>query len=419
MQRAVAIFFILIMNICCSGDDDSRGSSGSNSGSNGNDTEDPITYDPNTVLSFTPCVNGNAGYFNCNGFDLISHIPISFFNAESANDCWGWTDTTTGKEYALLGLSNGTAFIDISDSENPVYLGKLPSTSFSNPWRDLKVYNDHVFIVSEGDGHGMQVFNLTHLRNVENPPVTFSMDTHFTGFDNAHNIVINEDTGYAYVVGTDLHNGGPMFLNIQDPLNPIDEGGYSMDNYTHDAQVVTYQGPDTEHIGKEIFIGSNENKLAIVDVSDKSNPQNIAILTYLQTGFTHQGWFTNDQRYFLLGDEFDEIDFGMNSRTIVLDLLDLDNPQFHFNYLGQTSAIDHNGYIKGNLFYQANYTGGMRVMDISNIANEEMTELGYFDTFPFNNATSFDGAWNVYPFLNSGNIIISDIDKGLFIVRKN
>ncbi|GAB5398615.1 MAG: hypothetical protein Aureis2KO_02000 [Aureisphaera sp.] len=416
MKKNLYLALIAVLLISCSSDD--TGTSSANDGS-GNNDEDPIAYDPSAMLSFTPCMNGKAGHFDCFGYDLVSHIPISFFDAQNANDSWGWTDPMTSKEYVILGLTNGTAFIDISNPENPLYLGKLPSSSFNNPWRDIKVYNDHAFIVSQGTDHGMQVFNLARLRDVENPPVTFDTDAHFTNFGGMHNIIINEDTGYAYAVGGNTFDGGPHFVNIQNPLNPVDEGGFSFEGYCHDAQVITYNGPDTDHIGKEILFGSNENKFVIVDVSDKSNPQTIATQTYLQTGFTHQGWFTEDQRYFLLGDEFDEIDFGFNTRTVVLDLLDLDNPQLHFNYFGVTSSIDHNGYTKGNLFYQANYTGGMRVMDISNIANQEMIETGHFDTFPINNGASFDGVWNVYPFFDSGNIALSDLDKGLFIVRKN
>ncbi|MBX2827972.1 MAG: choice-of-anchor B family protein [Flavobacteriaceae bacterium] len=418
MMKKIAIILSMILAWSCSSDD-AANPADNNAGGNGNNSGDTVSYDPNAQLSFTPCVNGKAGYFDCFGYDLISHMPISFFSAESANDSWGWTDPMTAKEYVLLGLTNGTAFIDISNASNPIYLGKLPSSSFSNPWRDIKVFNNHAYIVSEGDNHGMQVFDLTRLRDVTNPPETFDMDAHFTEFGGAHNMVINEESGYAYAVGTDDFSGGPLFINIQDPVNPVSEGGYGLDDYCHDAQVIIYNGPDTAYSGKEILFGSNESKFVIVDVTDKANPQNISTLTYLQTGFTHQGWFTEDQRYFLLGDEFDEIEFGINSRTIVLDITDLDNPQFHFNYAGQTSAIDHNGYTRGNLFYQANYTGGLRVMDISNIENAEMTEIGHFDTYPLNNGTSFSGAWNVYPFFNSGNIVISDIEKGLFIVRKN
>ena len=206
-----------------------------------------------------------------------------------------------------------------------------------------------------------------------------------------------------------------------DPINPVNLGGYAADGYTHDAQVVTYSGPDTDYIGKEILVGSNENKVVILDVTDKSNVLKVSEFDYSQIGYTHQGWFTEDQRYFLLGDEEDELNFGINTRTLVFDFQDLDNPVQTNTYLGPSSAIDHNGYVKGTDFFMASYRAGMRVLDISNIGetNNQLTEIGYFDTYPTNNGTGFNGAWSVYPYFASGNIIINDIERGLFVVRKS
>ncbi len=359
------------------------------------------------ALAQVPCVGGVASGRPCNNFDLQSTITLGQMGASGGNDSWGWTDPQDGTEYALIGLNNGTAFIDISDPVNPIYLGKLPTHTSSSTWRDIKVYSDHAFIVSEAGGHGMQVFDLTRLRNVPSPPQTFTEDAHYGGFGSAHNIVINEDTGYAYPVGTDLFNGGPNFINIQDPLNPVFEGGYSQDDYSHDAQVLTYNGPDTEHVGKEILIGSNENEVVVVDITSKSNPIAIGASSYTQVGYTHQGWFTEDERYFIVGDELDESDFGFNTRTLVFDMLDLDNPTLAFEHFGETPAIDHNGYVVGDLYYMANYTAGMRVLDISDIANGSISEMGFFDTYPQNNNAGFSGTWNVYPFFASGNIVIS------------
>jgi len=366
----------------------------------------------------TPCENGFALNYPCNGYDLQSFIPFDTFNASSGNDSWGWTDPEDGKEYALMGLNNGTVFIDISDPINPIYLGKLPTHTTSTTWRDVKVYNNYAFVVSEAGGHGMQVFDLTRLRNVGNPPETFTEDAHYGGFGSAHNIVINEETGYAYGVGAD-YNGGAHFINIQDPLNPIGEGGYADSGYTHDAQVITYNGPDTDYTGREIYIGSNESFVTIVDVTDKSNPVLIANATYSNDSYTHQGWLSEDLNYFILGDETDEQNFGFNTKTIVFDFSDLDNPQFEFDYFGTTSAIDHNGYTKNNKYYLANYTAGMRVLDISDLENQNISELGYFDTFPSNNSANFSGAWNVYPYFESGNIIISNYSGGGFFLVKS
>ncbi|MCF6348325.1 MAG: choice-of-anchor B family protein [Flavobacteriaceae bacterium] len=374
--------------------------------------------DPSTKTR-TICDDGMAGNFPCNDYDLMSHITLGDMSAEAGNDSWGWTDSTTGKEYTLMGLDNGTAFVDISDPINPIYLGKLPTASVNSSWRDIKVYNDYAFIVSEAENHGMQVFDLTKLRNVTNPPQTFTADKHYTDFGNAHNIVINEDTGFAYAVGTNTFNGGAHFIDIQNPLNPIAVGGYGIDGESHDAQVVTYNGPDTDYSGKEIFIGSNGNETVIVDVTDKANPSNISKVSYNDVKFIHQGWFTDNHQYFIVGDELDEQNDGINTRTIIFDFTDLDNPSFKTSYSGSTQAIDHNGYVKGNLLYLANYTAGVRFIDISNISSNSLTEVGFFDTFPTNNSTNFNGVWNVYPYFNSGNIVISDINGGLFIIRKS
>jgi len=356
----------------------------------------------------TPCINGMAGEYPCNGYDLQVFIPCTDFGADNANDSWGWTDPDDGTEYALVGLDNGTAFLDISNPVNPIYLGKLPTHTSSSLWRDVKVYNNYAFVVSEANGHGIQIFDLTRLRDVANPPETFTEDAHYGGFGNAHNIVINEETGYAYGVGAD-YSGGAHFVNIQDPLNPIGEGGYSGSGYTHDAQVVVYDGPDSDYTGKEIYIGSNEDKVVIVDVTDKTNPVLISVITYTNDAYTHQGWFTEDLTYFIVGDEIDELNFGFNTRNIVFDFTDLDNPQLSFEYSGPTSATDHNGYVDGDKFYLANYKAGIRVIDISDISNENMTEIGFFDVFPSNNTAGYDGAWNVYPYFESGNILISSL----------
>ncbi|MAB38291.1 MAG: regulator [Aequorivita sp.] len=365
----------------------------------------------------TPCENGTAGQYPCNGLDLLSRISLSTFGSDRGNDSWGWTDPLDGKEYALMGLGNGTAFVDITDPVNPIYLGKLPTHTDSSTWRDIKVYNDHAFIVSEAGGHGMQVFDLTRLRNVTNAPETFTEDAHYDGFGHCHNIVINEETGYAFAVGTSTFGGGPHFVNIQDPVNPVAAGGFSGDNYCHDAQVVIYNGPDSDYTGREIFFGSNEDRISIVDVTNKNNPIAISNGFYGSVDYTHQGWLTEDQRYFMIGDELDESNFGFNTRTIIFDLSDLDNPVVHFEYEADVAAIDHNGYVKGNEFYLSSYRAGLRVFDISDIENQNMVETKFFDTYPTSNSARFDGAWSVYPYFASGSIVISDIDRGLFVVR--
>ncbi len=378
-----------------------------------------------TALSYaqTPCTNGFAGQYPCNGYNLLSHITATTMGASGGNDTWGWTDPQDGKEYAIVGLDNGTAFVDITDPVSPVYLGKLPSVTGSATARDIKTYNNFAFVVSDNNGnHGMQIFDLTRLRNVTNPPETFTEDVLYSDFENAHNLAINEETGFAYACRTNLFGGGVHFINIQDPLNPINSGGVS-GVLTHDAQIVVYNGPDTDYTDREILFSYNgfDGDVTIVDVTDKSNPQIISNFSYSNNEHAHQGWLTEDQQYIIMGDESDELNLGLDTRTIIFDISDLDNPTESFVYFGPTAATDHNGYVKGNTYYLANYNAGMRVIDISEIGSGTFNETGFFDVYPDNNASGFNGAWSVYPYFASGNLIISSrgSDGGLFVVAES
>ena len=374
------------------------------------------------IFALTPCINGNADGFACNEVDLISFVSLAEMggNGVDANDIWGWTDPQDGTEYVIIGLENGTAFLDISDPENPVYLGKLQSNyQFASPWRDIKVYNNYAFIVSDfyiNNNHGMQVFDLTDLRRVNNPPATFTADNVYTQFGQAHNVAINEDTGFAYGIGTNTCSGGLHAVDISNPRNPSFAGCFSLDGYTHDAQCVTYNGPDSAYSGQEICFNANEDSLTIADVSNKSDQLMLGKGLYSQRGYAHQGWLTADQRYFILGDETDEQNFGIKTRTLIFDVSVLTNPTLIGEYFHSTNAIDHNLYVLGHFVYEANYLAGLRILDLIDVGQGELTEVGYFD-FDASDSASFNGAWSVYPYFGSGTIAVSHINNGLYLLR--
>jgi len=331
------------------------------------------------------------------------------------NDIWGWTDAQTQREYALVGQTTGTAFVDVTDPTAPVFLGRLPTATSGSAWRDVKVYQDHAYVVADNAGtHGMQVFDLKRLRGVTSAQ-TFTADVRYLGFANAHNLAINESTGFAYAVGTNTCNGGLHIVDIRTPDAPTFAGCHSAAD-THDTQCVTYAGPDPDHAGREICVSSNENHIAIVDVTDKSATQTIATLSYPELGFTHQGWLTEDHRFFLLGDELDEVQFNLPTRTLVFNVEDLDAPRLAFEYRATTRTIDHNLYVRGNRVFEANYTSGLRLLQFGDLSAGELREIAHFDTFPADNAIAFDGAWSVYPYLPSGTVIVNDITNGLFVL---
>ena len=372
----------------------------------------------------SPCVNGFAGSYPCNNVDLVGFMSLNQMGCSEANDIWGWTDPQTGKEYAIFGCTDRTTFIDISTPTNPVLVGSLSTNTFASNWRDMKVFNNHAFIVSEAGGHGMQVFNLTRLRNV-NSPVNFSADAvmtnlgNGTSLSNSHNIVLNEASGYVYTVGSNTCSGGLTVINVNNPTSPTFAGCFSSDGYTHDAQCVNYTGPDGQYAGREICFNSNENTLTIVDVTNKSDMTQISRTGYAGQRYTHQGWLTEDQRYFLMNDELDESQNGHNTRTHIWNVSNLDSPAYLGYYQAAVAAIDHNLYTKGNKAYLANYRSGLRILDISNIGSANLQEVAYFDTYPQNDAAAFNSAWSNYPYFASGNIIVSDIEQGLFILKDN
>jgi hypothetical protein len=178
---------------------------------------------------------------------------------------------------------------------------------------------------------------------------------------------------------------------------------------------VTYHGPDTQYTGDEICFGCNEDALSIVNVSNKNNIIPIGVGNY-NSFYTHQGWLTEDHRYFVQNDELDEIqENNVYTRTIIWDLIDLDNPVVATNYYSPATSIDHNNYIVGDTVYQSNYTSGLRILDISDILNPE--QIGFFDTYPGDDDPKWSGTWSNYPFFASRNIPVSGMEEGLFIVR--
>jgi choice-of-anchor B domain-containing protein len=364
------------------------------------------------------CVGGTAGGYACNNVDLLAQLPLSTIGGGGGNDIWGWTDPQTGREYAIVGRTNGTAFVDITTPTNPTYLGNLPTATTNSSWRDIKVYANHAFIVSEAGSHGLQVFDLTRLRGVANPPVSFTADGRNTSFGSAHNLAINTDSGYAYVIGSNTCSGGPRMFDLSNPTSPAFAGCVSGDGYTHDTQSVVYAGPDAAMRGREILFSSNEDTLTIVDVTNKSSPAQLSRTGYTGRGYTHQGWLTEDHRYFLLDDETDENRNGHGTRTYVFDVSDLNNPMLRGQYTGPTAATDHNLYVKGDFAYESNYRAGLRIVSLAGVANpSSMTEVAYFDVYPESNNRGFAGAWSSYPYFASGTVIVNSIQRGLFVLR--
>lgn len=381
------------------------------------------------------CVSGKAKGYDCQNVDLLAVLPASAIGGKQTldlgelavriNDMWGWTDPESDREFALVARVDGTAFVEVTDPIHPKYLGDLPLHEGAQPsyWRDLKVYKNHAFIVSDAAGeHGVQVFDLTQLRDVKAPPAAFKETTYYDRVASAHNIAIDTVSGFAYPIGGNSGgescDGGLHMIDIHNPTAPVfvgcglDSTSHETQNYIHDAQCVTYHGPDQRYHDRQICIGAGAVGVQIIDVTDKRAPKRLGVCNGCGG---HQGWLTDDQRYLYVDHEAGG-DGEHGTRTSVLDLSDLTDPVVAKEYFGPTQATDHNLYVRGRYVYEANYKAGLRILDIKDPKNP--VEVGYFDTTPHAEIDAqYGGAWSSYPFFKNGVVGVSSISEGLFLVR--
>ena len=383
------------------------------------------------LVAATPCVGGFAGPYACNNVDLAARLPLSMFTPgvpASTNEVWGWTDPQTNREIALVGLSNGIGFVDVTVPDVPVYLGKLPSaTAGNNSWRTFRVDADHLYVGSEAEGHGVQVFRLTRLRGVT-APQTFTADARYTRVSNVHTLVANN--GFLYLAGSTraaaanstCTAGGLHIVDVRNPLAPTFAGCFNSNGYTHEAQCLTYAGPDATYVGRDLCFAyqgeegsSFQNEVAVVDMTNKAAPVILSQANYPNPGYSHHGWLTPDGRRVLINDEFDISAQG--ARTIVMDVADLDNIGFAFDYYSPKQTYAHNLYTVGRYAYTSNYTSGLRIVDIAGIAQGQAAEVASFDTYQQNDEYAYNGQWMNYPYFASRTVVATDIQNGFFILR--
>ncbi len=351
-----------------------------------------------------------GGPFASQGVQLRSWIPLAQFGAQQTigNDCWGYV-SPTGREYAIMGLSHTTAFVEITDPINPVIVAQI--THPTSVWSDTKVFSTFAYVVTEGGG-GVQVIDLSQ---IDAGVVTLVGSFTPGGLDKAHDIGINEQSGFAYA----CRPTGLLIFDLSNPTSPALAGSWPGHDI-HDVQAVTYTtGP---FAGREIaFCSTGSEGLFILDTTDKANIVTLSNFVYPNLGFTHQGWLSGDGLLFYLDDEFDELNgFVATTTTRVVDVSDLSAPTLASTFTSGEQSIDHNQYIKDGVIYQANYTSGLRIFD-ARPPNDPLNppQIGFFDTRPEVATPSpfvFDGAWSVFPFFPSGNVIVSDINRGLFVL---
>ncbi|CAN5524827.1 hypothetical protein BH09PLA1_BH09PLA1_23150 [soil metagenome] len=371
---------------------------------------------------------------------LLAQMPLATIGGGTAGAslccCF---DPLTKREYALMGRTNGTAVIDMTNPRAPKYVANIPSAGSNTSWREPKVFQNTVYIGVDGGTHRLQYADLTQVRNYTGTTLTLGYGTFGGTFNgsiptNIHTLQINPDSGYLYLSGTSINSGAPLMVNVNNPSAPVAAGVVtSLDGYSHEAQVVTYHGPDPAYQGREIMLSSNGKQgtavdtFSIVDVTNKAATQRLSSKTYTGAGYIHQGWLTEDQRYFFQNDELDEqagtTGNPVHTRSHLWDVSSLSNPIYKGFIDLPTTSIDHNMYVKDGFLFETNYTTGLRMFKIGDLSSSDssqwLTEVAYYDTYAANDGATFNGAWNNYPYFPSGNIPISDINGGLFIVQPN
>ena len=389
-------------------------------------------------LAASSCSGGFAGEYPCQGIDFMSRVPLSSFtgNPLSASNLWGYVDLDDNREYAIIGLRNGTGVVDVTVPDSPVIVGHIPGVS--SQWREVKVYqflntaanpdrwDAYAYVTTEGSGGGIQIIDLTNLPN------SVSLATTWTGVSTSHTDQISNidfHTNVAnnpnfppifYISGS--NKGGLRFVSLANPTSLTEVGSWNTGTYSHDTYPHVFTDARANQCApghnpcEVVFNFSGTAGLKIIDVTNKSAPVTLSTLTYSQLGYVHSGWISSDSNYIFLHDELDESNFGLNSTIRTINITNLTAPTVSNLYTGPTRAIDHNGYTIGNKFYFSNYTRGIGVLDVTN--PNAPVQLSYFDTFPATNGATFNGAWGVYPYLPSGNILISDIERGLIVVRE-
>lgn len=351
--------------------------------------------------------------FAAGNVQWLSRVALDAFSAVAhdehvANDVWGYV-SPSGREYAILGLSQGTGFVDITDPFDPVVLTTVPH-AFSI-WADMAVFDEFAYSVNETGG-GMQIIDL---REIDDGVVSLLGSMASSGVGTAHNVYVNRESGYAYLCGANVGSGGLLAVDLAEPANPVLVGAWTRQR-VHDTFVISYT--DGPNAGREIaFNFCGQAGLRVVDVTDKDDMHQIGTGLYPNLSFAHQGWIDGSRNYLFLGDELDELQApGVStSTTYVFDVSTLIFPTVVTSYTNGVCAIDHNLMVRGGTIYAANYTSGLRVYDA--VDPLAIQEVGFFDTHPEGNEFSFDGAWGVFADFPSGVVLVSDVQRGLFVLN--
>lgn len=309
---------------------------------------------------------------------------------------WGYV-APNGREYAILGCYNGTAFYDVTDSANIVEVGFIPGPN--NNWREMKVFSNYCYVVSEATNSKIQIINLANLPASVNLVGTSNMTNH----SSTHSI--SQDGPYLYLHGCNSTFGqGVTVVDLTNPTSPVKRGGWNT-QYVHDSRVRN----DTIYACN---IYDPPGTITVINAANKDNLTTIASWVNNPNPFPHNAALTAGRTYIYTTDETST----PPGKLKVWNISNLSNVTFVTNWqpTGITNSIVHNVEIYGNYALVAHYTAGIRLLNISNPTTP--VEVAWYDTYPSNNNNTYNGCWGVYMF-PSGKIIGSDRQTGLYVIK--
>ncbi|MCC7503143.1 MAG: choice-of-anchor B family protein [Flavobacteriales bacterium] len=331
----------------------------------------------------------------------LGHYDYQLARNSDLSNLWGYADEI-GNEYALVGVngdggtqnSGGISVVDVTDPANPVEV--FFSSGPNSIWREIKTFGNYAYMTTEAQA-GLYIIDLTPLPG-GTPTVTLFNGN---GWDTSHSLFIDEN-GRLYLHGSNRGNGGVIMYDLtQDPLNPVEVGVFDQ-WYCHDS----FARGDTLYAAH-----INDGFFSIVDVSDPANPVLLGT-QHTPNNFTHNTWLDDSGDYLFTTDEKPNSYIGAYDVSDPTDIQEVDRLQTSPG----SDAIVHNTYWLDHYVIQSYYTEGVSIYDVTMPSN--MIEVGHYDTSPFTGGT-FNGAWGVYPYLPSGNLLVSDIEGGLYILGPN
>ena len=383
----------------------------------------------------SPCVNGLADIFPCQGIDLLSHIALEDFSSAPASgtDIWGFVDLNTGREYALMGLNNSTSIIDLSLPGAPREIAHMDRSVSS--WRDIKVHQHfdtnenrwkaYAYISSEDPSASLSIIDLSDLPNSarllpSTTSITSSHNVFISGVDYTFGLQNDESVPQVIVLGSQPSGGAFRSYALDAPVNPTFNA--TGNGYTHDAasMLIRDSRKDSQCANGnldycEILFDFNEDTFLVWDITVPDAPVKLSTTTYPNAGYVHSGWTSEDQQYLFVHDELDERNFSLNTTVRVFDLADLRAPTLHAEWVSDVNSIDHNGFSRGSRYYMSNYTRGITILDIADPG--QPSDIAFFDTVPATDNGGFTGTWGAYPYLPSGLLLASNIGEGFFTLR--